>query len=189
MKERTNQMKKKILVIALAVMVLSAVSYGTLAWFTSQSTANNKITTGDIKIEVKETMLQDGAEVTYVDPSDTLVPGTTSSKIVRVQNTGSDAAYVRIKVDIAFDNEALATDVVSLNLNTTDWTYSDGYYYYNSALQAGQTTNDLFDSYTFSTSAGNEYATAELNIDINAQAVQSDNNGSSAQTATGWPVA
>lgn len=169
-------------------MALSVVGYGTLAWFTSQSTANNTITTGNIQIEVKETMLQNGQEVTYVDPTDTLVPGTTNSKIVRVENTGSDAAYVRVKVDIAFDDEALATDVVSLNTNSA-WTLNDGYYYYNQILQPGQKTTDLFDSYTFGSSAGNEYATAKLNIDVNAQAVQSDNNGSSAQTATGWPAA
>lgn len=181
-------MKKKILVIAIAVMVLSVVGYGTLAWFTSQSTANNTITTGDIEIQVEETMLQGEEEVPYVDPTDTLVPGTTNSKIVRVENTGSDAAYVRVKVDIAFDDESLATDVVSLNTNSA-WTYSNGYYYYNQVLQSGATTTDLFDSYTFSSSAGNEYATAVLSIDVNAQAVQSDNNGTSALTATGWPAA
>ncbi|MEZ4358332.1 MAG: TasA family protein [Eubacteriales bacterium] len=181
-------MKKKILVIALAVMAISLVGYGTLAWFTSQDTANNTITTGDIEIQVNETMIDDGEEVPYVDPTDTLVPGTTSSKIVCVENTGSDAAYVRVKLDVAFDDEELSTDVISLNLNTTNWTYSNGYYYYNSILQPGDETEDLFDSYTFSTSAGNEYASAELSIDVNAYAVQSDNNGTSALTATGWPT-
>ena len=40
---------------------------------------------------------------------------------------------------------------------------------------------------TFSTEMGNEYQNVKVKIDLDAQAVQSRNNGESALEATGWP--
>lgn len=60
-------------------------------------------------------------------------------KIVTLKNTGNQAEYVRVKV---FTAEELADGVkYSVSYDESDWTYSDGYYVYNSILEPGESTN------------------------------------------------
>ena len=47
-------MKKKILLLASAVICLAILATGTLAYFTSSKTAHNVITSGGITIEIEE---------------------------------------------------------------------------------------------------------------------------------------
>ena len=81
----------------------------------------------------------------------------------------------------------MESDPVSLNFNDTDWTYSDGYYYYNRPLEPGKTTEPLFTTVTFDPLMGNEYQNATAHVKVIAYAVQSANNGDSPQAAKGWP--
>ena len=54
-------MKKKILLVAAVVMCLAIATAGTLAYFTSEDTAHNVITSGDVNIElVEQTKKEDG---------------------------------------------------------------------------------------------------------------------------------
>ena len=83
---------------------------------------------------------------------------------------------------------ALSTDNITLDYNTTDWTYSDGYYYYNSPVDGDAFTNELFSSVAFDISLGNSYMDAVLSIDVDAEAVQYANNGATVLDAQGWPA-
>lgn len=70
---------------------------GTLAYFTSENTAHNVITSGGVNIEVVEkTQGKDGVLVDF--PKEGVrgvMPGSDVSKIVSVKNTGeSEAGYV-----------------------------------------------------------------------------------------------
>ena len=47
-------MKKKMLIVAAATICLAAGASGTLAYFTSENTAHNVITSGGVNIEVVE---------------------------------------------------------------------------------------------------------------------------------------
>lgn len=79
---------------------------------------------------------------------------------------------------------------ITLDFNYTNWTsMTDGYFYYNTALAAGATTEPLFTGVSYSVDLGNDYMNAVVTIDVSAEAVQVANNGSSFDTATGWPVA
>ena len=103
---------------------------------------------------------------------------------------GTGAAFLRLYVEknvYGANQEPMKSDPVSLNFNNTDWTYSDGYYYYNHALEPGKTTEPLFTAVIFDPLMGNIYQNATAHVKVIAYAVQSANNGDSPQAAKGWP--
>lgn len=193
--ERTIAMKKKILVCAMIVICLSVVAYSTLAYFTHEDTATNVITAGNIEIDLLEWAIDEesGERIPYDDVYD-VMPGTDVSKIVEVKNTGDNAAWIRISVSKALllaDGVDIEADLslVTYDLNTDKWTEKDGYYYYNEALEAGETTEPLFTEVHFAAEMTNEYQNSIAIINVDAQATQVANNGTSALDAAGWPAA
>ncbi len=190
-------MKKKIAVSAVLVLCLSMLIYSTVAYFNTADTARNVITTGDIKIELQETAIKDGQEIPFKESTEIydVVPGQAVSKIVRVENTGSNAAYIRIDVKkaIALDADAqgeIDLDLISLDFDNENWTLgNDGYYYYNKPLAPGETTTALFNNVTFDPKMGNIYQGSTATITVKAQATQVKNNGTDVFSAAGWPDA
>ena len=178
-------MKKKLLSLALATMIMSTLAYGTLAYFTSEGRAENKITTGNLEIILHDETTE-GAPFP-VDGISGVMPGDVVDKVVYVENTGGNSSYVRIKLEQKIDSEELSFENITLDINEEDWTYQDGWYYYNEALDKGELTEKLFTKVTFNTDMGNDYMNAKIEINVIAQAVQSKNNGDSALEALGWP--
>lgn len=182
--------KSKILVIALIVCCLGISVTGTLAYFTASEQAHNVITTGNIAIELKETAIgEDGKEHPFQNVEN-LAPGAEESKIVRVTNTGSNEAWVRLRVETVMylPSETADPALISFDINTEHWTEKDGFYYYNHILKPGETTEALFTRVAFSKDMGNEYKNSKININVAAYAVQSDNNGLKVLDAAGWPA-
>ena len=183
-------MKKKLLILSLAAICLAITAIGTLAYFTSEGTAHNVITTGGVEIAVQE-----WADEGRTKPFENLtgvMPNTTVTKIAEIKNTGASDAWVRIKVEknIKLQGEGTSdTSLVELTLNTTDWTEKDGYYYYKEALKPGEVTAPIFTAVTFKPDMGNEYQNATATVDVTAQAVQTANNGATVMDAQGWPNA
>lgn len=192
--------KSRIALIALAIGCIAMLGAGTAAYFTVQDTAYNVITTGLLDMTLVE-KTTDGA-----DPDTPLenlpefesneggafnvMPGETVSKIPYVDNTGTADFYTRIQLSttIVVDDQELGTDVITLDISDA-WTLGeDGWYYYNAAVKPGEKTEPLFTGVTFVSAMGNEYQNATVTIEVNAQAVQSKNNGDSALTAAGWPA-
>lgn len=192
-------MKKKILAIALAVMLIAVAGYQTLAYFTAADEVTNTITADTLDIIINE-YEEEGADPVLsglngigINVED-IVPGDTVPKIVKVENLeGSTDAWIRVRVVTSLtnsDDEPLnLADPTTLVFNTTDWTLhtDDGYYYYNAKLAGGAETTALLDQVKFDVDLGNEYQGSEFTIMISAQAVQARNNGDSALTAQGWP--
>lgn len=102
MKKRS--LKTKLLALSV-VLILAALSvYGTLAYFTAQSTARNAVTTGDIRIALEERMLTpDGEKTVPFENQLGVMPGSDVSKIVTVSNTGGQPAWVRVSLDKAIE--------------------------------------------------------------------------------------
>lgn len=182
-------MKKKLLILSVLVICIATLAGGTIAYFTSEGRAHNVITTGGVEIELREWADAD-KETPFKDVSG-VMPGAAVTKIVEVKNTGSAPAWVRVSVD---KNVELANGEVSpndrfveLNINDKAWTKSGGYYYYNTALAAGKTTEPLFTTVTFDVTMNNAYQNSTATVDVYAQAVQTANNGETALTAAGWP--
>ena len=185
-------LKRRAFAAALIVICLAISAIGTLAYYTAEERAHNVITTGGVEIEVHEWADEEKTEPFPEDGVDDVTPGLEVTKIVEVENTGASSAWIRVLLEMtvtAADGETeLSADPVELDYNTEKWTLGDdGYWYYNEALEPDDTTEPLFTTVTFAAEMGNEYQESTCVIDITAQAVQSANNGDSAQEAVGWP--
>ena len=181
-------MKRKLLILSVLVICVATLAAGTLAYFTSEGTAHNVITTGGVDITLQE-WADEGKTKPFEDLTG-IMPGMTVTKIAEIKNTGASEAWVRVKVEknirLAGEGE-VNPDLVELALDTANWTEKDGYYYYNKALKPGEVTAPIFSAVTFNASMGNEYQNATATVDVYAQAVQTANNGETALNAQGWP--
>ena len=181
-------MKRKLLILSVLAICIATLTTGTLAFFTYEDKAHNVITTGGVKIAVQE--WADKEKQTRFENLEGIMPSMSATKIAEIKNTGASAAWVRVKVEKNIQLQGDGTpnaDLVELDLNTTEWTAQDGYYYYNKALQPGEVTEPIFTAVTFDASMGNEYQHATVSVDVSAQAVQTANNGDAAMAAQGWP--
>jgi len=170
--------------------------FQTLAFFTAEDTALNRVTMGNVALILNDDTINPETEELEPFPVNGLslvMPGDVVDKIVSVTNDGDNPIWVRIRLDrsILLAGEAADVDfnVLGLDLNDEDWTEgADGWFYYNEILAPDETTENLFTQVTFPTSLGNAFMNAEVEIDVLAQGVQSQNNGLTVQEATGWPA-
>ena len=105
-------MKKKILSIALVVAMVAVIAAGSLAYFTDDDDATNTFTVGNVKIDLLEQERGANGELQAFTQNKKLYPIVGSAqgekdehgmpiaknyvdKIVTVQNTGSEKAYIR----------------------------------------------------------------------------------------------
>ena len=190
-------MKKKILTIAGLLVCLSVSIAGSMAYFTAEEKVHNVITTGEIGIELVEWGNEERTEPFPEDGVDGVMPGTKVTKIVEVKNTGSNAAWVRVKVDKAIDLSGTEDDakadlnLITIDFNTEYWIDGkDGYYYYKKALDKNAVTEPLFRTVTFAGEMDNLYQNAEASVDVQAYAVQTANNpipeGKDVTAVAGW---
>lgn len=190
-------MKKKILYIAAIIICLSIIGGGTFAYYTATDTARNVITTGGIDVQVVEQQLADGSLQPYPSDRITVLPSTTVSKIVSVQSN-QQAAWVRMKYTVTFfdsggnamSHSADELDkLITVEPDNSRWSFSDGWWYYDTAIASGETASPLFEKVIFSgPNMGNEYQNTTVEIVVTAQAVQQANNGTTPLEALGWPV-
>lgn len=189
-------MKKKILYIAALVICLSLVTGGTLAYYTGSDTARNVITTGAVDVTVVNQQRVGDELVPYPEQPISIMPGRTVSKIVSVHNE-EQPAWVRLCYTVTVYDasgnvlevtpEELA-DVVIIQPNGEGWTFRDGWWYCNAALETGETSEIFCENVKFSAEKmGNKFQKCSIVIDITAQGVQKANNGTSALDAMGWP--
>ena len=117
-------MKKKILSIALAVVILAIASIGTLAYFTDITPQkDNTFTVGNIHIALNENF----------EDNQVLLPGSpVVTKEVTVTNTGNNDAYVRVHIAIpsALDNPIDGNQNTlmfsAFNTDPGQWNWSTG---------------------------------------------------------------
>ena len=189
-------MKKKLIAAALLVIGIAILSAGTIAYFTSQTTAHNVITSGGVDIVLEEWADEDGTP--YPAEAVPVMPGQSITKIVTVRNTDADA-YVRaqfhITVKDADGDEINPEDLPNLEKAiviecSEDWELKDGWYYYSQPLEVDQVTPPLFSEVVFDgPKMTNEYQNCTVTVDVIAQAVQAANNGKTWREAQGWPEA
>lgn len=189
-------MKKKLLYIAAILICLSIITSGTLAYFTTEDTARNVITTGGLEIELVEQQLVNGTLEPWTDSAIPVMPATTVSKIVSVKSTEQNA-WVRVRYSLTVsdaDGNKLdisaqeLENVIVIEPDTENWIEKDGWWYYRSAVRSGKTTTPLFEEVAFSgPHMDNKYQRCTVTIDVTAQAVQQANNGKTALEALGWP--
>ena len=196
-------MKKKILVLALAVVFVSLMALGSAAYFTVEGRTTNIITTGTVSLRLDEhleegkwTEVKDSNAVTVAwQLNDRVMPGMTVAKKPTLKNDGTQPFFLRAKVQVTVTNggEVLPSSVVLLQQMPSGWTEQDGWLYYtqegSDAVAPGAEVV-LFDGVKLAEEAGNPYQNSTVTITVQAQAVQVKNNpGETALTAQGWPEA
>ena len=192
-------MKKKTLLLAaaLALICLSLAGYGTYAYYAAETRTHNVVTSGSVKIRVVEKTEKDGELVDFpAEGLSRIAPGTSASKIVSVENTGGAPAWVRMKVAIAAEDaqgQALDSSVISFDSGEGWADGGDGFYYYQSELLPGTSTEPLMREVHFAPEMGNEYRGCSVKVTVEAHAVQCKNNpvpdGGSVRDVSGWPEA
>lgn len=205
--------KSKILLSLAAICLIAVTAVGSLAYFTDSASVTNDFMVAGydpsnpytdpdelFSILVYETDAQ-GQQTTEGLTYEDILPGSALDKDPTVQNTGQYSQWVRVSVTVsnaANWEAALGTTPVSsiMNIDTTRWTsagdpventtadtitYS---YYLNSTLAAGETAT-VFDTVTIPSSLTVAQMTAlsEFTISVSADAIQSENTGSSAEYA------
>lgn len=139
---KKKSLKHGMLFKILIVVLTAGMVTGIAAYLTVSNSKKNQFTVGYVKSEIVEDY----------DPPAELKPGIQFKKKVSVKNTGPNDCYVRVLVTFS-DSEI--EDKCSLDYNTSDWTYnkSDGYWYYNEVLKAGEETSPLFNNVSVSNEA------------------------------------
>lgn len=185
-----NKLKARLAVIALIAILVTLCTQGSLAYFTTVGKATNVVTSGNIKLMIHETTDQgtpfptDGVYV---------IPGDIVSKVVTVENVCEHPFYLRVKLVYGIDSQELPSEeCFKLNIDTTNWTYKDGWYYYIGIVEPGATTPHIFSHVEIvGDKVDTSYIGKTLSLSVVAQAVQSENNpiqNGDTTTASGWPA-
>ena len=122
-----------------------------------------------------------------------VIPGDVVSKVVTVENVCDHPFYLRVKLVYgASATELPAEDCFKLDINTENWLYKDGWYYYTGVLQPGEETPEVFSHVEIvGSKVDKSYIGKTLQLTVKAQAVQSENNpieNDDTTTAKGWPA-
>ena len=184
-------MKKKTIIILIVLCLITIISV-TYAYIVRETNTSSIITFGSLKMDLIETTIKDGEEVRVTNHDDMDISNTnTASRIVKVKNIGNHPMYVRVSLNIegkTKSKEAIdTTNLVSMNIKD-NWTYKDGYYYYNEVLNPDETTSELIDEIVFNNNyIVDNYDRSKFTLNIKAQAVQSEHNKENVLEAVGWP--
>ena len=180
--------KFRLLLIALAAILVTVLTQPTLAYYTVLGKATNVITSGDVQLKIIE-KTADGSDFPAEGVS--VIPGDIVSKRVTVENVCNQPFYLRVQLVSSTTNEALPPDeCMNVNIDTVNWTLRDGYYYYNRVLQPTETTPALFTEVEIvGEKVDRTHGGSVLSLTVNAYAVQSANNPADHPwDAAGWPA-
>lgn len=182
-------MKKKLIGVVLLLSLIVGAVYTTFALFSDSQAKKGVITTGQVKIAIVE---KDEKGAPYVQGDDILAPGDEIDRIVSVKNEGNKAAWVRVAVAKTFAAPRTDIDPSELRLVEVDYQSKwvegeDGFFYYQEKLAPGQETTSFFNHVKLNLLADNRFSSQTINIDVTADGIQSDNNGSTIEQAIGWP--
>lgn len=146
------------------------------------------VTSGDIQLKIHEKTADGSA---FPSEGVYIIPGDIVSKQVSVENVCDHPFYLRVKLVSSTTNLTLnAEDCLKMNIDTQNWTFVDGFYYYNRILNPGQMTPTLFTQVEIVGSKVDQtHIGSTLNLTVNAYAVQSENNPAKYPwDASGWPA-
>ena len=156
---------------ALGIFMLSGT--GILGYWKITGNTGNILTMASFKNQIEEE---------YHVPSK-VDPGQTVDKVVNVANTGTTDSMIRIRIKKMFgdiqngafiEDTTLNPEMIQIQCDTEMWKYRpDGYYYYADILKAGsKTKKPLFQAYTLSAEAGNEYKKKAARIIVMLESIQ-----------------
>jgi len=185
--------KKNLLIGSALVLAALLVVGGTMAWFTAAADpVPNKFTAGTVKIVLHDVQTgENGEEIPFPDEGiGNVNPGDEYEKIVYVENTGSKAVYVRVKLtpgwkddegnSLALEVGTPAVPMATFPIVGDKWVlHTDGWYYYTEPLAgagdnvANAVTTHLIEKVKFAgAEMTNDYQGATFTLKVEAEAVQ-----------------
>ena len=181
--------KAKIFTVAIIAVIVSFFAQSTVAYYSAYGMAENVITSGNISFKIHE-KTDKGTDF----PRDgiTVHPGDVVSKIVSIENVCKHPFYVRVKLVYCSESNLVSAEgCFKPNVDTENWIYHDGWYYYKGVVEPGATTPNVFTKVEMVSSVlSDAHRGKTLTLTVVAHAVQSENNpvsGTSTYTASGWP--
>lgn len=180
--------KSKLLLVALAAILVTVLTQPTLAFYTVAGRTHNVVTSGGVELKIFEKTATGGdfpEEGVYV------IPGDIVSKRVSIKNVCEHPFYLRVELISSATSERLdAEDCLKMDINTTHWTLVDGYYYYNVIVEPGVETVPIFTEVEIvGDKVDQTHVGSTLNLTVAAYAVQSENNSADHPwEAAGWPA-
>lgn len=127
----------------LTALLLLLTCTSILAYFTAADSSTNQWRVGYVDVIPKENY----------QPPDEIKPGITFTKEVWASNVGNNTAYIRFKVVFSDgDMEKMCT----LDYNTDDYVYSDGYWYCKEVIEPDSVSPSLFTTVQVSETASPE---------------------------------
>ncbi len=163
--------KRTMILLAAAAMILGIT--GTYGYFSDIVAVTNRIALGDVDISLKEYEIVQGKEVVYTNPK-AVLPGDVISKIPRITNHG-EPCWVRAR--ISYENDRRELESLSdenLMGMPYGWVKQGEYYYYTEILKKGETVT-LFQELEIPSDWTEEHSLQRLQVDIQADAIQSAN--------------
>jgi hypothetical protein len=168
-----------LLIVAAVVTVILSLIIGTVAYFRDGGAAQNFLYAKLFKVDLIDDFINGRL----------LLPGDTVSKDVYLVNTGETNAVVRVQLTPSWtpatdgSDNTLLTDAVTILLGsnigpapTGQWTYLNGWYYYNQILSPGEATTLLVDGLYLTAFSNDDHAAnyegAEYKLDVSSDSVQ-----------------
>ena len=184
-----HKIKLRVVVISMVAILLTFFTQASLAYYTTIGRATNVVTTGDIRFIIHETTDQG---TPFPEEGVYIMPGDVVSKRVTIESACEQPFYLRVKLVYGVDGQELSADeCFRVNINTNDWQYVDGWYYYKGIVDPGQTTPYVFSQVEIvGDKVDNAYLGKTLTLSVLAQGVQSVHNpvtGTNTFEASGWP--
>ncbi|HRC53739.1 MAG TPA: TasA family protein [Bacillota bacterium] len=195
--------RKNLLIGSALILAALLVVGGTMAWFTAAADpVINTFEAGTVEIELHDVQMGENEEEVRFPENGigNVNPGDEYEKIVYVENTGTKAIYVRVKLTPAWTKgeSSLPLQVGSVDMATfpivgTDWVlHTDGWYYYTEPLAgaadnvANAVTTHLIEKVKFAGAAmTNDYQGATFTLTVEAEAVQASHEAYKDEWGTG----
>ena len=174
--------KIAIVVAAIALIAVIGVVGSTLAFFTDRDSKTNTFTMGNVNGTLEEK--KDNGDTTPIDGTgitfDNVTPNATLGKVPYMKlGADSSDAYARIKLTWdttgLTETQAAKVQALALEINPKWVLGTDGYYYYQDKIVAGQETAPIFTEVKIPSDWGNEMANATFKLQVEGDFIQADN--------------
>ncbi len=179
--------RKNLLIGSALVLAALLVVGGTMAWFTASSgPVTNTFTAGTVAIALHDVGGYDETQKEIPFSTNGVInvnPGDDYMKIVYVENTGSKAVYVRVKLTPVWKKGEVVLPptvgeppvyMATFPLVGDKWVlHTDGWYYYKDPIASEAVTQHLIEKVVFAGKAmTNDYQGATFTLKVEAEAVQ-----------------
>lgn len=190
-----KELSKKSILITLLIIVIALLSITSIiAYITRNTIAKNVITFGSLKMQLLQTTLDENNNEVEVnnDEDINITHKSKLSRLVKIKNLGKHDFFARISLNMILidqnNQEFNANEYVTYKINTEDWFYKNGWYYYKKIVKQNEITSNLITEINFNTnSITSSFPEGKINLDIKAEAVQAENNEENVFDALGWP--